>query len=386
VTAPALAYVPATIATAVVHAAVAHRSTRLDYVLDLIERSNAPNLVGRQRWAELLARHRPDIERASSNVDFAEALNALLSECDVSHFAYYTTADWSYWFLRSTFESPGPATEVAHIGVYPQKIDASWFVRGIFEGSVAAEADIKVGDELLSVDGQPYRPIRSFEGKADVPVTIKLRRKPELTHEVVLTPLRESLYDVMIYATLSSITTLRHGEYRYAYLHGWSLLGDSREYWQLLSMQDEVDGLLLDYRDGVGGHVGHGHGFLFGPIKDHQHWTKPTVILIADGTRSAKEILVNEARKRNRAPLVGTPTPGHVTTVAGTHQIGADGLLMLPGETTYLEGRPTRPDYMVERQIKYCAGADPQLDRAKEILAVLIKASHEVPAPVSIGE
>ena len=83
---------------------------------------------------------------------------------------------------------------------------------------------------------------------------------------------------------------------------------------------------------------------------------------------------------------MGTPTPGHVTEVAGMHRIGKDGLLMLPGEPAALEGRPTRPDYLVTRDIRFCAGADPQLERAKEILAERIRASCEVGSLIPTSE
>jgi C-terminal processing protease CtpA/Prc len=96
------------------------------------------------------------------------------------------------------------------------------------------------------------------------------------------------------------------------------------------------------------------------------------VILIADGTRSAKEIVVDAVQTAERAPLVGTPTPGEVTSVGAIRRVGRDGLLMLPGQTFSLEGNPTKPDYPVSRDIRHCAGADPQLRKAKQVLADLI--------------
>ncbi len=363
--------------TAVKRRASADVRARLERIVELIEASNTPNLIGQERWSKLLALHRPRIEQASSHRRFAEAVNALLKASGVSHFSYFTRDEWLYWHLVSTFDRGGPDTQVAHIGLFPQRIGARWFVRGILQGSVADATDIRVGDELLHVDGRPFSPIRSFEGKEGQPVQLRLRRKPGLIYNIVVIPVKESLHEAVQRAVVRSVRTVQYMGYRYAYLHGWTLLGDAREYWKLLEMQDEVDGLLLDYRDGVGGYAGRGYGFLFGPLGEHRHWTKPAVILIADGTRSAKELLVREAQRRGRAPLVGTPTPGHVTTIAGLRRVGKDGLLMLPGRRMELEGRPTRPDYPVKRDIRYCAGTDPQFERAKEILAAQIRASRE---------
>ena len=52
-------------------------------------------------------------------------------------------------------------------------------------------------------------------------------------------------------------------------------------------------------------------------------------------------------QRTGRAPLMGEPTPGAVTSVGGIQWIGKDGLLMLPGIPFELEGHPTQPDYLV---------------------------------------
>ncbi|MGO4843996.1 PDZ domain-containing protein, partial [Rhizobiaceae sp. 2RAB30] len=52
------------------------------------------------------------------------------------------------------------------------------FVSEVYDGSPAARAGILVGDEILSVDGAPYREIASFEGKVGKSVTVELRRRP----------------------------------------------------------------------------------------------------------------------------------------------------------------------------------------------------------------
>ena len=159
------------------------------------------------------------------------------------------------------------------------------------------------------------------------------------------------------------------------YMHAWTLLG-GREYRRLLEMQDEVDGLLLDFRDGFGGTWAAASSFLLSGENEQpnasSHWHKPVVILIADGTRSAKEIVVDAVKQAGVAPLVGTPTPGHVTSVGGVRRTGPDGLLMLPGMRFDLEGNPTHPDILVERDIRYCGGRDPQMRVARMLLSELM--------------
>ena len=350
---------------------------RLDRIVELTEESNVPELVGSERWCELVDAYRPYIERAQCHCEFAEAVNALFRAGGISHFHYYTDDDWLYWLVRSTFEAEEP--EFEHIGLYTERIDGRWFVRGVLEGSPAAATRIRAGDELLLANGLPFEPVASFRGKEGQPVRLRIRRRPQLLYNIIVTPVKESLSKALERAIQRSIRVIDHNGYRFAYVHTWTLLGSGEEYPRLLQMQNDVDGLLLDFRDGVGGVTSRAMRFLFGPDgeprrhKASGHWTKPVVILIADGTRSAKELVVDEAKRRKRALLVGTPTPGEVTSVGGIRRVGSDAVLMLPGHRFALEGHPTTPDVHVERDIRYTAGADSQLKIAKELLADLVR-------------
>ena len=365
----------------VVRARLADTTKQLTEIVEYVESSNAIRLVGAERWKALLAGYREGIEASRTHAQFAAMVNRLFRATGVSHFHYYTDEDWSYWHLRGALGPDRRNARVEHIGIFPERIAGRWFVRGILEGSLAQLKDIRVGDELVSVNGAPYRPVTSLRGKAGVPTVIELRRTPGATHTVVITPQVESLHRVMQTAIRKSISIVEVDGLEMAYMHGWTLLGTGREYGDLLELQDQVDGLLLDYRDGFGGTWYNASQFLVGyggddgDVQVPPKWTKPVVILIDDGTRSAKEIVVDAVKRADRAPLVGEPAPGAVTAVGGVVSIGEDGLLLLPGFSFELEGNPTQPDYLVERDIRYCAGADPQLDAAKEILTRLIRPS-----------
>lgn len=351
---------------------------RLRKVLAAVDDSRVRKLVGGKHWAEVVETHREAIEATSDHAAFAAAVNAMLADSGISHFRYFTDDEFLYWYLRSSLEgSRGPA--VTHVGLFPQKIDGRWFVRGVLEGSPAVGLDIRVGDELVAYDDQPFAPIDSFRGRAGQAGRLTLRRKARgPTHTVDITPVHEPLSAAVQRAKLSSVAVLEHDGRRLAYLHGWSLMGDAREYAAVLELQDHVDGLLLDYRDGVGGRWESASRFLFGPRsqsgqgRGRAHWHKPVVVLTADGTRSAKEIVVKAVQSRERGLLVGTATPGHVTSVGGLQRIGRDGLLMLPGQPFKQEGHPVEPDIVVERELPYCGGRDPQLQAGVAALAELI--------------
>jgi carboxyl-terminal processing protease len=356
---------------------------RLSEIAELVEESGAVHHTGLDRWRSLLEGQRSAIEAAETHAQFAAAVNKVLKSTGVSHFKYLTDRDWAYWHLRSAFGGNTPERQAEHAGIFAERIGGRWFVRGLLEGSEAASKDMRIGDELLTVDGRPFSPIASFRGKAGKPTHIRLRRRPGLIYYVILTPVRDSLYEAMQKAVHESIKIIEIDGFRVAYMHGWTLLGPGTEYDELSGLQDAVEGLLLDYRDGFGGTWNVALRFLLGPksgpdqMRRNPRWHKPVVILIDDGARSAKEIVVDAVQRAGRAPLVGEPTPGAVTQVGAVRRLGADGLLMLPGRSFSLEGQPTEPDYLVERDIRYCAGTDRQLQRAKEVLSRLIREASE---------
>jgi carboxyl-terminal processing protease len=367
---------------------------RFERILQNIEDSSTLDLVGEEVWSSLVARHKPEIESAHTHRAFARAVNNLFDACGSSHFEYFTHDDFSYWHLLSAFKMDGRESRVEHAGLFAQRTDARWFVRGIFEGSPADGSGIRAGDELLSVDGVPYRPIASFQGKAGRPVIVKVRRRPGLTYNLQVTPVKESLHEALIRAMHESIKVIQHDGFLLAYMHGWVLLGPGDEYDALLRLQPVVDGLLLDYRDGFGGRADVARRFLAGNktkgAKSYRspRWSKPAVVLIADGTRSAKELVVAAARDYDHVTLLGTPTPGQVTSVGRLVPIGDDGLLMLPGYRFPQEGKQTLPEIRVDRDIRYSAGADPQLQAAKDALVSMIArglAGHGACEAVSIG-
>ncbi|MCC7293130.1 MAG: hypothetical protein IT449_13805 [Phycisphaerales bacterium] len=389
-------------------------TARFAAVLSAVQASPAPALIGIDAWNAWVEQHRPGIEQSATHAEFARRLNELFHATGQSHFEYETDEEFGYWHLLSAFYRT-PDTHVEHVGLFPQQIDGRWYVRGILEGSSAEKLDLRVGDELVSVNGQAYSPVKAFAGLSGRQVPLVVRRAPGSEHTITVAPVRESLADAVDRAMDRSVAFIPHQGGFFAYAHIWMMLGDGREYQELLAIQDKVDGLILDFRDGVGGTPMHGRQFLLGKDEGNsppdgrggsesrstldgsesrstpsgsesrstlggsqgrstlKTWTKPVVILIADGTRSAKELLVHDAREAGRAVLVGTPTPGHVTAVGGMPRIGADAVLILPGFRFALEGKPTQPDVLVERDLRHAAGRDPQLDRAVEVLGQLVR-------------
>ncbi len=130
-------------------------------------------------WEQRAAAVRQSVVEAPSLEEAARRINALLGELKTSHTGLLTPDDVDYYVLLDVFRrrarrsrrwSPSASegdrrAGYAGIGLFSARIDGRDFVDAVLEGSPAERAGLKVGDEIVSVDGAPYHPIRSFRGK-----------------------------------------------------------------------------------------------------------------------------------------------------------------------------------------------------------------------------
>ncbi len=102
-------------------------------------------------------------------------------------------------------------------------------------------------------------------------------------------------------------------------------------------------------------------------------WRKPVAALINGGTRSGKEVLAYGFKEYRLGELIGSRTEGAVLA-ATAFLVGDEGLLLLAVEDVLVDGRRlegsgVEPTIEVAFNSRYAAGADPQLDRAVEVLS-----------------
>lgn len=170
----------------------------------------------------------------------------------------------------------------------------------------------------------------------------------------------------------------------------WSYAGE--RYHQELETQlfqgplKDCSALVLDLRDGWGG-AQPKYLNLFNskvPLLQIQvrgapwfegetQWRKPVALLVNGASRSGKEILAHGFIQYNLGPVVGEKTAGAV--LAGrAYPMDNGGLLYLAVadvkvDNLRLEGVGVAPTVPVARPIPYCQGADPQLEKALEVLS-----------------
>jgi carboxyl-terminal processing protease len=362
-----------------------------------------PKLNG-VNWTAIKNKYQPQVVQANSTKEVAAVFNQMLSELETSHTSYYTQDAPAYYQLLGIFYArstdlpkrlreifPKGKFEYTGIGLFTKDINGKTFIRAILDNSPAAKAGLKVGDEIISVDGKEYQPVRSFAGKAGQNVNILIQRSPQLTsrQQVAVVP---QIYDagtMFLEAQTASIQVIEQANQKIGYIHIWSNAAD--QYQQTL--QDELiygrlknaDGLILDLRDGWGGgDISYLNIFTAEKTPSltsvqrngrrytyHYQWKKPVVMLLNEGSRSSKEILAFNFQQNQIGSVIGTKTTGAV--VAGRPYIMQDGsLLYLAVADVFLngnqrlEGKGVTPDIEVPFSLEYAQGADPQKQKAVE--------------------
>jgi len=355
-----------------------------------------PNFNGID-WADARKRYRPKAVAAEDHESLAEIINQMLAELKTSHTRYYTKWDPGYYIIQVVF-----GKHDAHrsgIGVVTKKIEEHHYVIGVIHSSPAEKAGILFGDWLVEADGQPFHPIRSFFNKTGKEIELIVQRGPlESTRKTLkVTPIDMKEKDRLGNDSYASLKTIEYRGHRFAYVRLWWLHGsemkDTLEYG--IHRANETEGIIIDIRDGYGGDMGYefiapflqyGLGEVTVVSTERKRTfnfiagcTKPVVVLINGGSRSGKEVLAYLFKKTGRGVLVGERTAGYVTG-GKKKEISSDSILyygaadmLIDGKR--LEGVGVEPDIEVPFDIRFAAGKDIQLKRAKDEMVRLIEAS-----------
>jgi carboxyl-terminal processing protease len=355
-------------------------------------------------WQAVRARYRAQAASARSRDETAAVVNAMLAELGASHTRYYTPDDPAYYQLADIFsyalrrrglERVFPAGEVTYpgIGVFTEVDDRGrTFITGVVEGASAHQAGLLVGDEIISVDDRPFRPVDSFRGKVGGAVALSIRRTSgEAPTAIGVTPSEIHPNAMFLSGLKASARVIAAGNNaRIGYVHVWSYAGDRYQ----AALEDligdgplsDADALIWDLRDGWGGAQPE-YLDLFNPraptmqVTDRNgktgkvdvKWRKPVAMLINGGTRSGKEVLAYGFKEYRLGELVGVRTEGAVLA-ATAFLIGDEGLLLLAVEDVLvdgerLEGVGVAPTIEVPFNPRFAAGSDPQLERVVQILS-----------------
>jgi carboxyl-terminal processing protease len=371
-------------------------------------------------WQERAKAVRHPVISAATLDEAVGRINQLIAELKTSHTGLYGPDDFRYYITLDALRGAGGTSDLIAerfwgtgpyfpgIGAFTAVVNGRHFIDGILEGSPADKAGLKFGDEVLSVDGHPYRPIASFRGSIGRTVTLEIRRTrdAEVTrYDVAVIPLVPSV--AFSNATRASARVIEKNGNRIGYIHVWAL-GEARTFRAALdalhpaSGDSGLDALIVDMRGRVGGSVGVAGQLLdmlssaqkpyWGALRfidrsgketnaDGRSGSGPTArpflgrstILIDHQTRSAGEIMAYGYQHSGFGTVIGTRTAGAVTS--GSPHAMPGGLMLYVATSSLefdgkrLEGTGVSPDVRIERPLPYAAGADPVLDAAVDRLA-----------------
>ena len=358
---------------------------------------STPYLRGRDDidWAALEAEWRPRADAAQPGEELRQVLNAMVMELDASHAA---VLDGSVYrsMMNELAGRPSPTFGALLEEMEPGRL----FVRALYEKGPAERAGLRLGDELVAVDGEAplesafvvdagYDPgdgkTRLFTLVADgegarLDVAFRSRPGARVARRTVEAEATSGLE-----AGRRSVRVVEVDGRRIGIVHLWMVARGSADFLQstLAGEFARCDGLLVDLR-GRGGFADEIDGLL-APFRSRA-WRKPVVFLTDDRTRSAKEIVAWHVRDERLGTLVGEPTEGAVLgagffPLPGGLWLEAPMMEVPVGDGSSLEGVGVRPHVAVRRAGPYAAGVDPILVRGVELLAQQIAGTKKRRGP-----
>ena len=387
----------------------------------MVERTEA-RFVYSQRLKDLDWRRRTeaawrDIAAATSLKASVDRMNLLLDELKTSHTRLYTRDDVEFYILADVLGVQGAVPEIwsgppmlPGIGTFTATFDGRDHITHVLEGSPADKAGLRVGDEIVSVDGGPYGAVTSFRGRAGRASVLEVRKTRDgerLRVEVPVVLMRPTA--AFDQAARNSARVIERGGKRIGYVHLWqmrdadllgSILGTLDAAWREprrgrgsgrssngASRDDRgddaasgvLDAIIIDNRAKIGGSGDVGTTYLTAlaggrggrvvgrglgegeaqPLK--RSFAGRSAMLIDGGTRSAAELFAFGYGQEKLGPIIGERTAGAVTGASA--QLLPGGVLLYLGVSDVtidgqrLEGKgvePTVPDRAAHSVFEWC--------------------------------
>jgi len=322
-------------------------------------------------WPSRVAHYRQRVPCAGSAQTVAVLANDLLGELHASHTAVYTRTDLDYWGLNSLFSQHDTDYPLWFSGIWPRHQGGKWYARYVVEGSPAVAAGVRQGDELLSLNGQPFSPT-GFTGNPD---SLAVSSDGQVSRMLSLTARSESIMQAFITAADASTRINRIGARRIGYFHLW---GAREALLQRLKnalgqfQSERIDALVVDLRGGYGGTSLE----YLKPIQESPYLMSiPRYFVIDDSVRSGKEMIAATAARDHLAELVGSRSAGAFLGAVPARIDGERYFVLIaafdgdiPG-LPRIEGHGVTPTIRAEPCLLHCRGLDPQWERIAQLIA-----------------
>jgi len=340
-------------------------------------------------WKEAVAKLKDKIIASKSIVELDQNINEALHALGASHTQFLTENDETLFFLTALFVNNGSTRESRKIdftGAIVGGINTPYNeIRYILDDSPAMRAGLKIGDQILTVNGKPFVGQLSFADTSGWLTKMTVQRDRELL-PFEFTPVKDDDFKSYVQAIHDSVRLIKIGNRTIGYIHFWSggkQAHDALEQ-NLKTWLQKSDGLILDLRDGYGSAWVDDLDYFYRPANAYpsdMYYNKPVIALINAGVRSGKEALALSLKKSGRAKLVGERTAGaflggqlfDVGPHAGLYLAVQDVEIM----GTRLEHVGVAPDVEIKETNIERGKKDAQFDKAFSMMQEVLKSKTE---------
>lgn len=382
---------------------------RADWTRDLLKERNAAynqfwryynrqfydaNFHGRD-WTMLRERYRKLLPSVGHRNEMATVLNMLIGELESSHSEVgtapgnpggQTSAHLGFLF---DYSYAGPGIKIKEV---PAR-SPGWYAKTKL---TAGEIVEKVNGKDVRIDEALYRDVLNEQTGRDITLTV--RGLDGKTRDVTYRALSGGEFAGIVFnnrlrARREYVEKKSGGKLTYVHIAGMGegpLNTFNQQVWQYA---EGKEGLIIDVRNNGGGNTSdriidvleRRPNSLY-QVRDEpiqlgpgQALAMPMVVMHAETSFSNAEMFPSAMKSRGLATLVGMPTPGYVIYTYGGRLVDGTSIRLPSTGAFRLDGSPLenmgqQPDYKVDITVdEYMAGADPQLDKAIEVLLKQVK-------------
>ncbi|MEX0962753.1 MAG: S41 family peptidase [Pseudohongiellaceae bacterium] len=338
---------------------------------------------------------------------FAQIVSAQVAENEI------IASDSLDYYLIQAFEAPRAEQRLAlnHIGIQVLAADAGFIVTAALEGYPAHQSGIMRGDKIISVNGEPYHPVYSFNSnRSESGRFLPLKREHQLEFErqgtlasVNIVPVFENLYDSYRSATVTSAQAFPLGNKLIGYIRFWGLSRSTSDLFtlkQVMGSFTDSDGMIVDLRNSYG-YLSSFHLDLFIrdgrgkfessdpsnrhtalgrslPLNSTRPFTKPIVVLVNSETRAGAELFAYGLSKLGRITTLGQNSAGEIGSyLFDDTNSGESVLRYVPAEKMLIDGKLFESTGVIPKEptafpFTQSSRSDPQFESAVNILLGII--------------
>lgn len=336
-------------------------------------------------WDRLGDTYRKYLNGIDNNFDFAEMLNELLGELNISH----TGASFNY----KQKETAGPGT----LGIfYDQQYTGPGMKIGeIVKGSPLGLSGLEPthGDIIVSIDGQPIAADRDIDfylrDKSGKKILLQVKSGEQI-HTITVTAMSadeeaDLLYKRWVERNRKETEQQTNGEWGYVHLYRMNDAAYRNVYEEVLGRYHNCKGIIVDTRFNRGGDLApelvtflsgtklrnNGNDQFLTGIEPSFRWTKPSIVLAGEANYSDGHCFVYDYQYLRMGKLIGMPVPGSCTWMTGqslldpslSYSVPTMGVKTNSGK--YLENYQTEPDIRCRNEYgEVSKGRDQQLEEA----------------------